>query len=179
MAHRLAGRSFASAQASLTVGSTATDPVVTSGAGPPTTSAPVGSIYIDRTNAALYQNQDGASTGWGAVFGKRELNLGSVALGANVNNWAPPGYAGEDLISVATSTGGGTSITGIDLGVYQVPGKEIVFFVTGSNAITFLTDNVNSLAANRIRGVQSASVINSACRLRYMAAGIWRVIDKW
>lgn len=95
------------------------------------------------------------------------LELGSVALGTTLNNWAPTGYAGQSVITVATSTGGGTSITGINLGAYQVDGKVISIQQTGANGINYSSENVNSTTTNRILANFSSGGQFSVITLRY------------
>jgi hypothetical protein len=150
-------------------------------AGPPTTAAAKGTVCIDLTNAALYQNVDGGTT-WIPIGRGQELNLGTLALGAAVNDWAPPGYAGQNVISVATSTVGGTTLNGLNLGAWQVNGFDLVLINTGALAITLADENAGSVATNRFWTVGNASVQRGAVRLRYSYAGAnarWQAVSRW
>lgn len=113
-------------------------------------------VKTTQTVAGVADNTGWVRLGIGSVLGNDCLNAGNVAMGASINDWAPPGYGGQTVIRITNSSAGGTVVTGIDLGVYQVLGKILTIQQGGANNITYTNMSGLSLPNNQLETSGSA-----------------------
>jgi hypothetical protein len=129
-----------------------TTPVdIKSGAGSPNgvVTAHKGSLYVDSTNATLYQNTDGVMA-WTQVGGSSgatpfyDTILTPAALAGNTNDWNP-GTLGQNTLILYN--GGANLLTGL---VGGSAGKIVTLMATQGNAqASIQNDDASSTAANR------------------------------
>jgi hypothetical protein len=115
------------------------DILTESGNGTPDHVSPIGSLYVDKDSALLYQNIDGTSAGWRSLVdvayghGYYQDNTNATTI-STTNTWTAVGnnFTEGNVIGFSASTDTLVLISGYD-GEYEISGDITIDYVAGTN----------------------------------------------